>query len=320
LKQELRTGLRAAQVAARARSAGARRAAGVLAALAPSKLPSPIALGIQGKGNNWKLAVRVQEISLGVQQQIDDITKRAKGEVDVRLIGYLHKQVSKPWHQKKARPLRIGVSVGHVDITAGTLGCFVSRNDGASRVLILSNNHVLANEDRAKLNDPILQPGPIDGGKNPRGIVAQLFRAIRLKKRSNRVDAAIAALVDGIEHDTADLKGVGKLNGVRTDPLDVGDEVFKVGRTTGLTRGRISAIEVDDVSVEYDAGILDFDGQVEIEPAENKPFSLGGDSGSLIVDNKRRAVGLLFAGNDDDSTYVNPIDAVLKALNVQLLF
>ena len=319
LKQELRSEVRTAQVVARTRSAGARRATGVFAALVSPKLFSPIALGIQGKGQNWKLAVRVQEISAGVQQQIDDITQRAKGEVDVRLIGYVYKQARKRWHQKKTRPLRIGVSVGHMDVTAGTLGCFVARN-GTSQVLILSNNHVLANEDQAKPEDPILQSGPTDGGTNPHDMVARLFRSIRFKKRSNRVDAAVAALTDGIAHDPTELKGLGKLSGVRTEPLDVGDEVFKVGRTTGLTRGRISAIEIDDVSVEYGTGIFDFDGQVEIESRDRTPFSLGGDSGSLIVDGNHRAVGLLFAGNDDDVTYANPIDAVLKTLNVQLLF
>ena len=51
-----------------------------------------------------------------------------------------------------------------------------------------------------------------------------------------------------------------------------------------------------------------------------KPFSLGGDSGSLILDSRRRAVALLIAGNDADTTYANPIGAVLAALRVQLRF
>ena len=51
-----------------------------------------------------------------------------------------------------------------------------------------------------------------------------------------------------------------------------------------------------------------------------KPFSLGGDSGSLILDSKRRAVALLFAGNDVDATFANPIQEVLDSLKVQLVF
>jgi hypothetical protein len=45
--------------------------------------------------------------------------------------------------QQRHRPLKIGVSVGHVDVTAGTLGCFVREPEGEG-TFILSNNHVLA--------------------------------------------------------------------------------------------------------------------------------------------------------------------------------
>jgi hypothetical protein len=38
---------------------------------------------------------------------------------------------------------------------------------------------------------------------------------------------------------------------------------------------------MDNVVVEYDAGNLRFDGQVEIEGVGQKPFSDAGDSGSL---------------------------------------
>jgi hypothetical protein len=63
--------------------------------------------------------------------------------------------------QKKYRPAPCGVSIGHKNITAGTLGCVVYK-DGVP--FILSNNHVLANSNAAKINDEILQPGPYDGG------------------------------------------------------------------------------------------------------------------------------------------------------------
>ena len=102
--------------------------------------------------------------------------------------------------------------------------------------------------------------------------------------------------------------------------------VGKVGRTTGTTRGRVSAFELDNVVVEFGLGFLKFDNQVEIEGAESDPFSQGGDSGSLIVDADRRAVALLFAGSDLGGsnslglTYANPIRAVLDALKVDLFF
>ena len=99
-----------------------------------------------------------------------------------------------PWYQKMTRPLRIGASIGHFKNTGGTLGGFVrSRDDGS--VLILSNNHVLANENKAKKGDHILQPGVFDGGQDPEHKVGELLRFVKLKKAgANLVDGAVASI------------------------------------------------------------------------------------------------------------------------------
>ena len=94
---------------------------------------------------------------------MEDLTKLAKGEVDVRYIGLVEKRAG-PWHRQRRRPLCIGCSVGHFNVTAGTLGAFV-RPRGGGPLAILSNNHVLANENRGKKGDDILQPGAIDDGR-----------------------------------------------------------------------------------------------------------------------------------------------------------
>jgi hypothetical protein len=117
-----------------------------------------------------------------------------------------------------------------------------------------------------------------------------------------------------------------KLAGVAGGPLDAGDFVYKVGRTTGSTRGRVTAFDVDNVVVAYDAGNLRFDNQIEIEGTGRTSFSDGGDSGSLIVDESMQAVALLFAGGDQGGsnglglTYANPIQRVLADLKATLLF
>ena len=69
------------------------------------------------------------------------------------------------------RPVPIGVSTGHPDITAGTIGARVT--DG-SNVYALSNNHVYANSNAASDNDPVLQPGPTDGGKVATDVIGTL--------------------------------------------------------------------------------------------------------------------------------------------------
>jgi hypothetical protein len=193
--------------------------------------------------------------------------------------------------------------------------------------MILSNNHVLANENNAKAGDAILQPGAFDGGTKSKSTIGKLADFIRLKKSSpNTVDAATAAINQGIKHNVNRLTGLGKLAGQGAAFLDEGTEVAKVGRTTGLTRGRVTAFEMDNVIVSYDIGDLTFNNQIEIEGAAEDAFSAGGDSGSVIVDSELKAVALLFAGGDQGGTngkgltYANPIQTVFDALKVDLLF
>ncbi|MBI5670990.1 MAG: hypothetical protein HZC41_23600 [Chloroflexi bacterium] len=107
-----------------------------------------------------------------VPKQLDGV------RTDVVEVGYLRAYATP---RDRYRPtIPCGVSIGHYKITAGTLGAIVTdRNTGEK--LILSNNHVLANSNDALVGDPILQPGPTDGGQNPGDIVARLERFVRLR-------------------------------------------------------------------------------------------------------------------------------------------
>jgi hypothetical protein len=297
-----------------------------------ASVPQPtMALGIVRKSaQDYHLAVRIQRRGLENSRQLDAIRKKAPNEVDVRYIGRLTKRASPTPQQKRTRPLKIGVSVGHFKITAGTLGCFVRGLDPKDKqaVMILSNNHVLANENGARAGDAILQPGKFDGGENPADKVAALKRFVRLKKTgANFIDAAVAALDEGMGYNAKALAGLGgPLAGVGDPFLDEGTPVAKVGRTTGTTRGKVTAFELDNVFVGYDLGSLRFDGQVEIEGDGDDTFSAGGDSGSLIVDADREAVALLFAGGDVGGsngkglTFAHPIARVLQELKVELIY
>ena len=279
-----------------------------------------IGIGISGTKNDYRIAVRIYQAAPGVEKAIELVRHRCKREIDERIVGPLFKQ--SPWYRNRNRPLRIGGSVGRTDeYAAGTLGCFVSSRTGSYNDFILSNNHVLAAENEGKSEDRIVQPGRLDKGKVRTDVVATLTRFKKLKKRNNLVDAAVAELRGNTEYYYDWIEGRGAIRGLRGTPLEIGDVVYKVGRTTGLTKGRVSAIEMDSVVVgDYNDGDLEFDEQIEIEPVGSKPFSRGGDSGSLIVDARRRVVGLLFAGNDVDATYANTIDNVLDALKIDLVY
>src|SRR6266852_2258641 len=142
-------------------------------------VPRTLALGVTRTAPRvFRLAVRVQRRGLENSRQVEAIRRKARGEVDLRYVGHVVKH-AKPWEQGRKRPLLIGLSIGHFRITAGTLGAFVRLRKGGE-VRILSNNHVLADEDRAKPGDAILQPGAYDGGRNPRDRVGTLDVFVRL--------------------------------------------------------------------------------------------------------------------------------------------
>src|SRR5262249_4615364 len=149
----------------------------------------------------------------------------------------------------------------------------------------------LADENSGAQGDAVLQPGKYDGGAQ-KDRVAALAAFVPLKVQgTNYVDAALAQLDPGIAYDASQLRGSGVLKGVAGGLPGVGDAVAKVGRTTELTRGRVTAFDLDNVVVGYGIGALRFDDQLEIEGVEGAPFSRGGDSGSLIVDANQLGVG-----------------------------
>ncbi len=299
-----------------------------------------IALGVVRRAKyDFRLGVRIQRREMERSAALEAIRQAAKGEIDQRYVGRVVKQAhnaawrtkrrqeqTAPWHRRRNRPLRIGGSIGHHRITAGTLGCFVAPGEHRG-VFILSNNHVLADENRGKIGDAVLQPAPYDEGVRPRDVIGELASFVKLKRlRANRVDAAVCTVGDGPAPDARRLHELGALAGLGDGFLDEGAAVAKIGRTTGLTRGRVTMFEADNVVVEYDLGSLRFDDQIEIESTGDGPFSSGGDSGSLIVDAGLRGVGLLFAGSDQGGrngrglTYANPLRAILESLKIELLY
>ncbi|AEF92973.1 hypothetical protein Desca_0068 [Desulfotomaculum nigrificans CO-1-SRB] len=246
------------------------------------------------------------------------------------------------------RPAQPGISIGHYRITAGTFGAVV-RDRHTGEKLILSNNHILANatsgnDGRAAIGDPILQPGEYDGGsKDDR--IATLLRYIPIQKgevpatcpvangaarlanmfvhavrpnyqlkffkrggAANIVDCAVARPLrpDLI---TEEILGLGLVQGVAEAKL--GMKVVKSGRTSGITRGTVTAVGVTlDVKLD-DNTSAHFSDQVVTDMK-----SQGGDSGSLVLTEGNKAVGLLFAGSDRVTVF-NHIQTVLDKLNVE---
>jgi hypothetical protein len=215
------------------------------------------------------------------------------------------------------RPAPSGISIGPpiigTTISAGTFGALVTDlTDGS--LCILSNNHVLANENLGNPGDPILQPGSFDGGTNPADLIATLKRFQVINASGNIVDCAIAQVqnptasfvidqVQGNLMQTPNPKqpavgllfsggcnrtfmnpidnvltalNVQFLAGPSTVAADLGMNVQKVGRTTQYTTSTI--VEVDaSITIQYNFGPGAFVNQIATYSASNN-----GDSGSVF--------------------------------------
>jgi hypothetical protein len=229
-------------------------------------------------------------------------------------------------HRFRSRPAPGGISVAHFKVTAGTIGC-LSRGRSAprnARLMVLSNNHVLANSNGGAFGDCVCQPGPFDGGRCPADQIAILerFVPINFTGGCNYVDCATAwCWPDRVRRELVYLSGGSpvyfRIGSAPIAPV-LGSPVGKSGRTTQLTSGRITAIGVT-VNVNYGAGrVARFCDQMAIQAASGD-FSAGGDSGSSIWtwDSARRPVGLLFAGGGG-TTFANRMDRVVSALDINL--
>lgn len=297
------------------------------AAFTATAKPEQNVVGI-GIGPKFKKGKRTSVVSIHIYVEkkvpLEAIPRRdrlpsqfRKVPTDVIETGRLFAQV--PIAQRRLRPAKGGCSVGFEGdgfVMAGTFGCLVT--DGTRRY-ILSNNHVLANENALPVGSSIFQPGELDGGVVPGDRIGRLskFKRIRKLPASNRIDAAIAALDASNLAVPRILPSVGKLGSTATVPAAVGMKVHKHGRTTGYTRGSIIDVSAD-VNIAYDFGTARFVDQILIV-GDSGSFSDAGDSGSLIVARTgNRATGLLFAGSASH-TIANKIEEVLTALKVTIV-
>lgn len=223
---------------------------------------------------------------------------------------------------------QIGGSIGHKNIRGGTLGFFARRrSDGA--IGIVSNNHVIADHDLGLDGDAVLHPSRCDGGTAAANVVATLDGNYPKLRGGGRklADCAFAALTVAQPPLVGTLLGVNALKGVPAFPSQDPD-IFKIGRTTGLTQGKVRSFDHDNLFVDYPVAhpfTAVFDNQIEIESATAATFSDPGDSGSVIYNSDFEPVGLLFSETASGGAanvglqYAAPIAVVQTLLQVDLL-
>lgn len=308
---------------------------GITAAISPSPAENVVGVGIgekivDGKQTGTpavKFLVRMKysRLDLGTR---DILPKEIDGlPTDVEEVGIfkrfpatvrVRKQTAAmPNPRTKIRPAQPGCSIGFRDpnnqfVMAGTFGALVRDKDG---LYVLSNNHVIADENRLPAGAAIFQPGLLDSANSIADQIAALARFVTVQaNQANTVDCAVAKTTSQ-NIVSKEILYIGAPQGIAAAAIDM--TVHKFGRTTGYTVGQVTSIDTD-VTVQYDIGKITFTGQIIIVGGNSQPFSNAGDSGSLILQRgTNKAVALLFAGSNTH-TIANHIDQVLKALGVTL--
>ncbi len=242
-----------------------------------------------------------------------------------------------------------GLSGANTNLTGenGTIGYFCTRKSRLSRrkeIHLLSNSHVFADLRRSNVDesDLIMQPSPGEAtSTRPIGSLVN-FSALRFAdvNHPNQIDAAIARLWTSCAHKFV-IPLIGAVKGyVLKADVEPGETARKFGRTTGYTEGHIFSIYLD-IWVRYSrtGQSAFFQNQFLIEPdsTQFRKFVEKGDSGSLVVDAKQNALGLIFGGMTklpeslqsnsavnnvkriDSYGVANPISEVLDRLKIELL-
>jgi endonuclease G len=182
-----------------------------------------------------------------------------------------------PIRKRRLDPIVPGASVGHVDVSAGTIGCIVfDKNDATPYVL--SNWHVLHGPDGA-LGETIVQPGPHDDNR----ITLNRLGTLKRSHLGIAGDCAVATIED--RQFSREIFEIGVVPEELGEP-ELGDKVIKSGRTTGVTHGIVRRIDTL-AKIDYGEGVGEqIIGCFEIgidpdTPPADDEVSRGGDSGSV---------------------------------------
>ena len=230
--------------------------------------------------------------------------------------------------ERKSRQTTLspGLSIAHRQGSAGTIGAIVfDRRTGAP--FLLSNWHVLQmqeDDSEGAIGDEIVQPGPFDDNRVSDNVVGRLVRS----HLGFAGDCAVASIEGrGFRPEILGLKTIPQ----RVGRAGLGDVVVKSGRTTKVTRGIVTRIEVQ-TKMNYGSR-QEIIGGFEIGPLPKSDPSIeissGGDSGSawLAADGATGRptdvmLGLHFAGeaSNDEPEFAMACAAhsVLEKLDVTL--
>lgn len=216
-------------------------------------------------------------------------------------------------HTEKRRPVYGGTSAIWYKGTACTLGAIVYKG---KKAYALQNTHcAFPHWKGAKIGDNIIQPSPNDGGSKTKDIIGFCAEGTELvldNATNNYFDSALVELT--VPEQALTQENLGDIDPIPA-AVKIGDIVKKSGRTTGTQESKVIAVGLT-VTVNYgkDSQGNNLFGRFANQIiAENKDgyFTSGGDSSSLVVNDKMQPVGQIFAGSQTIAIF-SPIQPIIE--------
>jgi hypothetical protein len=229
-----------------------------------------------------------------------------------------------------------GSSVSHAHGQAATLGAFIREvGSGRSDQFGFVSSSALSLWGRARRGDPILSPGVPDGVRTMKNRVGELHDFCYLVPSNEEQDS----LYNSADLCHVVLQRAGEFQNIVPLPRSPNDEtitvhsvaseaelfdcinrpVFKVGRTTGWTRGTLSVVALSAFSIVGGDGrkyLFTNCALIESESPEVS-FSSAGDSGAMVYSENGVALGSIIGGTKRYSI-MQPLSSGLGTLGLEL--
>ena len=183
--------------------------------------------------------------------------------------------------------------------------------------MLLTNQHVAlqgCGPDLSSGKPDLRQPAKLNGGTTE-----QKIAVYERGKLDRTMDAAVCFLNNGVgwSNETRACHNQASIPIVGTESTyAVGDLVWKCGAMSFISHGRISSVtKSSTVPHAKWGGNITFENQIEVESLNNRQFQIPGDSGSCLINEDNKVIGLLHGGGSGGAV-ATPITAVLDDLGV----
>jgi hypothetical protein len=299
-----------------------------------------LSVGLAREDDKLVAALLVEKEDSTAQESARKLKESYPGGIVIRVTGKAYS--SKPedvMAQEPVQKLVPGSSIGHYRGFPGSLGGIVTVKTKSRPWLgLISASHVLAINNTADKGDPILQPGSPDGPRvldNKIGILTNYTYLVHYQDKEGNTDpmnTEDVALVKPSDEERLPAANMvpnpkdpkGKIKLKECIPAEqlfevVGEEVYKIGRTTGLTSGILDIIGTLSYPIQLpDGRVYAYKDLAVVKNVGKDKFSQPGDSGSIAYTADGRAIGLVVGGSPD-YTFLSPLSSCLKAMKAELL-